>query len=287
MPLLFGPSGIPASTVLPDVGTHAANESTHAGIERVAELGLGCMEMAFVHGVYIKEPDALDVKETAKKCNVSLSCHAPYYINLNAKEAQKVAASRQYILRSAKIANMCGADTVVFHAGYYLGQDPAEVYDLIKKEVKALQDELDKAGNPIRLRPEVSGKASQFGSVEELVRLIQDDGRISMCIDMAHWHARDGKFNSYEEFDALFQMLDRELGDSYLKNVHFHVSGIDYGDKGEKKHLPLQESDLRFEELLKSFADHKLEGKVICESPNQEVDALLLQSTYQKILASK
>ena len=157
-----------------------------------------------------------------------------------------------------------------------------------KVMLKILQAKLQKYVN--RELPDVqAGFRKVRGARDQITNLLQitekDDGRISMCIDMAHWHAREGKFNSYEEFDALFNMLDRELGDSYLKNVHFHVSGIDYGDKGEKKHLPLRESDLRFEELLQSFVDHKLEGKVICESPNQEIDAMLLQDTYRRLSA--
>ncbi len=279
MSLLFGTSGIPASTAVNE-SSKMPNESTLSGIRRVAELGLGCMELAFVHGVYIKEADAPAVRKTAEENHVRLSCHAPYYINLNAKEDQKVVMSQKYILSSAKIANLCGADTVVFHAGYYLEQDPRDVYLKISEQIKIIQDKLDEENNPITIRPEVSGKISQFGTFDELTSLALEDPRINICIDFAHWHARYGKFNSYEEFDKLLKDLHDRLGDKGTKNVHFHMSGINYGPKGELNHLPLRESDFMYEEVIQAWADNKLEGKIICESPIREEDALLLQSIY-------
>ena len=65
--------------------------------------------------------------------------------------------------------------------------------------------------------------------------------------------------------------------------MHIHLSGINYGDKGEKNHLILQESDLNYKDLLKVWKEFKIKGCVVCESPNIEDDALLLQKTWHKI----
>jgi deoxyribonuclease-4 len=65
--------------------------------------------------------------------------------------------------------------------------------------------------------------------------------------------------------------------------MHIHVSGIAYGKKGEIKHLNLKESDLQYVELLKALKDYEARGLVICESPDLEEDALLLQETYHKL----
>ena len=65
--------------------------------------------------------------------------------------------------------------------------------------------------------------------------------------------------------------------------MHIHITGIAYGPKGEKNHLNLKESDLQYEELLKSLKDFKVKGVVVCESPNIEGDALMMQKIYSRL----
>ena len=77
--------------------------------------------------------------------------------------------------------------------------------------------------------------------------------------------------------------VEERLGRAALDNMHIHVSGIDYGPKGEIKHLDLDESDFQYAELIKALADYNVKGIVICESPNLEQDALLLQATYHTL----
>ena len=110
--LLFGTGGTPRSSKTP---------STVDGIKRIAELGLGCMEIEFVQGVRMGEAAARLVAEAAASEGVKLSAHAPYFINLNAREPEKVRASQDRLLQTARIASRCGAESVVFHAAYYLG----------------------------------------------------------------------------------------------------------------------------------------------------------------------
>ena len=98
--------------------------------------------------------------------------------------------------------------------------------------------------------------------------------------DFSHWHARTGKFNSYSEFTSVLQQVNERLGQDTLNNMHIHISGIAYGNKGEKKHLNLKDSDFRYDELLQALIDYNVNGIIICESPNLEEDALLLQTTY-------
>jgi deoxyribonuclease-4 len=67
--------------------------------------------------------------------------------------------------------------------------------------------------------------------------------------------------------------------------MHIHLSGIHYGKKGEIKHLELRESDLRYKELLKALKTREVSGLIVCESPNLEEDALLLQQSYREAFA--
>jgi deoxyribonuclease IV len=77
-------------------------------------------------------------------------------------------------------------------------------------------------------------------------------------------------------------VLDK-LGRSALDDLHIHMGGINYNEKGEKNHLPLLESDFNYEECLKAIKDFNVKGCVISEGPLVEKDALLLKYTFQKL----
>ena len=273
--LLFGTAGIPRSTKI---------KSTQSGIERVAELGLGCMEMEFVQGVRMSEAGAHLVAETATRMGVKLSAHAPYFINFNAHESEKIKASQKRLLQTARIAWLCGAESIVFHAAFYLGDSPEKVYNTVKKHLRDTLIQLKEENNLVCIRPETMGKHSQFGTVEEILNLCTELEGLGICIDFAHWHARTGDFNSYREFASILLQVKEKLGRAALDNMHIHVSGIAYGGKGEIKHLNLKESDFQYAELLEALKDYDVKGIVICESPNLEEDALLLQTTYNTLL---
>ncbi len=272
--LLFGPAG-----VLPS----AKAKSTTAAIERVAELGLGCMELEFVKGVKMGRETALTVAEVANRSKIALTAHGPYYINLNAREPDKLNASRERVLQTARIASLCGATSIVFHAAFYMGDPSARVYDQVKKQLQHLTTQLRAENNRVWIRPEVTGKATQFGTLEEVAQLSAEVQGIAPCIDFAHWHARTGKFNSYGEFMFILKQVEEKLGKQALNNMHIHISGIDYGKHGEIKHLNLAESDFNYVDFVKALRHYKVKGLVICESPEEyrEEDSLLLQKTYK------
>ncbi|MGP8079853.1 MAG: TIM barrel protein [Dehalococcoidales bacterium] len=269
--LNFGTAGAPRNP---------ANLSTVDGIKRVAELGLDCLEVEFVEGVRMSKETAKQVAVVAANRNIRLSVHAPYFINLNAREAEKIQASQLRLIQSARVGAICGARDVVFHAAYYLGCSQEQNYDNVKKHLLEVKDQLAKENIEINLRPEVMGKLSQFGALDELLNLAAETGGAAPCIDFAHWRARTGKNNSYEEFCGILAKIEKRLGKSVLGNMHIHVAGIAFGTKGELNHLNLEDSDFKYEELLRSLNDFRVGGIVICESPNLEDDARLLKKHY-------
>ncbi len=272
--LLFGPAGILKSVEPP---------STIAGIKYVAELGLGCMELEFVQRVYMGRETALTVAEVANNKKIALSAHGPYYINLNAREPEKLRASQDRVLHTARIASLCGATSIVFHAAFYLGDPPIQVYERVKKQLQQITSQLRAEDNRVWIRPEVTGKSSQFGTLEEVIELSAEVEGVAPCIDFAHWHARTGKFNSYKEFIFALKQVENKLGRHALDNMHIHVSGIDYGKHGEIKHLSLEESDFNYPDFVRALSDYKVKGLVVCESPDKyrEQDVLLLLRTYK------
>ena len=247
-------------------------------------MGLGAMELEFVQGVRMGETLAKQVNQKRQELGLTLTVHAPYFINLNAKEPEKIEASKKRICDSCRIGALCGAVNVTFHAGFYLGDPPDQTYQTIRNNIQEIINRLKKDKIDIRLTPELTGKPSQFGSLEELIRLAQELPQIGFCIDFSHLHARSGgKYNSYQEWTGVLKQIAKELGKPFLNNMHIHTSGIKYSAKGEREHLNLPESDLKYQDLLKALKEHDVSGILICESPNLEDDALLMKSYYESI----
>jgi deoxyribonuclease IV len=274
--LLFGTGGTPLSSSKPRNPLNA--------LKRLSELGLGCTELEFTYGVRMNEPEAEQVANLARKLKIKLSSHAPYYINLNAHEHDVLISSQDRILQTAHISYLCGAQNIAFHAAFYMKDNPSEVYERVKKLLSGLTAEIKRQNKTVWLRPELMGKVSQFGGLEEILTLCSEVEGLAPCIDFAHLHARTGKYNSYYEFKGVLNLVEKKLGRLALDNLHIHLSGINYNSRsGEIMHLNLRDSDLKYEELLQALKEQDVKGVVICESPNLEEDALHLQETYHKV----
>ncbi len=275
--LIFGPAGIPNSTPEP--------RTTLGGIERVRQLGLDCMEVQFVQGVKMGEASARLVRDVAQKNQVRLSVHAPYFVNLNAHEPEKLTASEGRILQAARIGYLCGAETVNVHVAFYLGDPPDVVYGRVKAVLERVVQHLKREKISIIIRPEVMGKGSQFGTVEEILNLSAEIEGVLPTIDFSHWHARTGQNNSYAEFMGVLKQIETKLGRRGIENMHMHISGIKYSKAGELAHLRFDDSDFHYQELLRALKDMGVGGMAICESPLEymEEDALTLQETYRKL----
>lgn len=272
--LLFGTAGIPASA--------KGKKGTVEGVKRIRELGLDCMEVEFVQGVRMKEEMARQVGEAAREADVALSVHGPYWINLNSAEPEKVEASRKRILDSARIGHHFGAWGVAFHAAFYMGATSKEIYPKVKEHLRELTAQLQKEKVSVLLDPETTGKESQFGSLDEVLRLSKEIKGVRPCIDFSHIYARNvGRYNSYREFAEILESVRKTLGEAALKDLHIHLSGIEYGPKGEKNHVVLKETVFEYAGVLKALKDFGAGGLLICESPILEEDALILQKTYR------
>jgi deoxyribonuclease-4 len=272
--MLFGTAGVPVSS---------RGRDPASGVLRVAELGLDAMELEFVHGVRIRDDMADRVRRVAQEHGIRLTCHGPYYINLNSPEKEKRRASIKRILDTARAAHRVGAGSITFHAAFYMKEDPAKVHRAVQDALTGIVKTLDREKIKVQIRPELTGKPSQYGDLEELLALAGEIPGVYPCIDFAHFHARTGVQNSYTEFEDTLKRYARALGKPALSDLHLHVSGIEYTPKGERRHLVLKESDFKYRDLLKALKSQGAGGVLICESPNLEEDALLLKRSYQRI----
>jgi deoxyribonuclease-4 len=275
----FGTVGSPLSTPKKPGGSVGA-------ILRLAELKLDALELGWVRAVRVSEKTCEDIRQASEENGVKLSVHAPYFINLNADEVEWP-KSRQRLMDAAHFGNLAGATDIIFHPGSYFGKAPEEVLGLATERLSDCVAELHAAGNRSILRPETMGKSAMIGSVEDVLKMSQHTAGVKPCMDFAHLHARpgDGSMNTYDEWARVLEAYAQALGDQALKELHIHLSGIEYGPKGEKEHLRVEEADLDFEALFRALRDFNCQGRILCESPVMEDDALILKQLWEKIAA--
>ncbi|MDD5192024.1 MAG: TIM barrel protein [Candidatus Nanoarchaeia archaeon] len=245
----FGPAGL------------GGVDSAEDRLEYYSKKGLKACEIAFTYGVYIKnKEDAVRIGKKAKELDIKLSIHAPYWINLNSKEKKKIEESKKRILDCCKVGNWLGAYRIVFHPGYYSKMDKEETYQNIKIAIIDMQEERKKNKWKPELAPETTGKVNVFGSLDEIKRLAEDT-KCSFTIDFAHILARE-KTVDYEKIKKLF---------GKHKEWHCHFSGIEYGEKGERKHKRTRIED--WKKLISNLPKDK-DIVIINESPYDVQDSV-------------
>ena len=246
MTVYFGPAG--------------TGGSDPNNLVEIKKVGLDAVEVAFTYSIWMTNADSKKYKEINHKLNLKLSIHAPYYINLNSKDKKKIEASKKRILACCERGYYMGAEKVVFHPGYYGNMDKEETYQNIKAAIQDIQKEIKKNNWKVELAPETTGKINVFGSIDEIARLKKETG-CSFCIDFAHILAREKKI----DFDYLFKKLNS-------KKIHAHISGIAYGEKGEKHHMLTPTSFLK--QVLTEVKKRKLNMVLINESPDPVGDSI-------------
>ncbi len=280
--MLFSTAGIPFSSKKPGMA---------AGLAEVRALGLGACEWEFVRGVRFNPSHAKEVGETAKRERVSLSCHAPYFLNLLSDEPKKKSYSHHLILESARMLNGAiaagapcgeGGGRVVFHAGYYLKKPPAQATAEMREEFKFLLEKKKEERLRVVFAPELTGKPSAWGSLDELCELCSEFSLedFNPCIDFAHYLARGNSLKTAADYEKIFDALKRSLGAEALLSLHCHFSGIRFSEKGEINHLPISASAPPFAPFAEALRKKRCGGTIVCESPNNETDALEMQRAY-------
>jgi deoxyribonuclease-4 len=252
------------------------------GVIYSASLGLAGLELGWVRSVRVSEKTCLAIKEAAIEHDVAISVHAPYYMNLNAT-AEEWPKSRKRLMDAAHFGYLAGATDIIFHPGSYFQAEPEAVLPGAIERLEGCVAELKEAGNPVALRPETMGKSAMLGSFEDTLAMSQAIPGVAPCLDFAHLHARpgDGSMNTYDEWAQLLQRYGDVLGEGALQDIHVHLSGIEYGLKGEQKHLIIEESDLDLEAVLEALKTFNCAGRILIESPAMEADALVVKTAWE------
>lgn len=279
MSALFGPAGNSESF------TAMGYKSSLQVPEYCEKKGLDAFEYQCGRGVNIGLEKATELGKLAKEKNIKLSLHAPYYISMSSTEEEKRLNSIKYILDSARAVNAMGGNRIVVHTGSCgkISRETALEYaiDTMKKAIGALDAE---GLSNIRICPETMGKINQLGTLEEVMALCKLDERLLPCIDFGHLNARTlGQVNTKTAFEEILKTVEKDLGESRLKEFHSHFSKIEYTTGGEKKHLTFEDMVYgpNFEPLMELVYKKGLSPTFICESAGtQAEDAKAMKDYY-------
>lgn len=297
---------------VPGIPLTADPYETISGLKRIKELGLDGMELEWVHQVPFDSEKAEKVREIIEKLNLSLTVHGSYYVNLASEEKRKYYASINRIVKAAKIGAICGAKKLTFHPAFYLNRPKEKVFKMVEGALIKIKKMLEEDSINIQIAPELTGKPKQFGDLEEVIDLANRLD-IEFCLDFSHLHARtNGAFNTVAEFEKIFEDVKKYLGSDYLLDMYFHLSGILYSEKGERRHVCFLENvknykeegiglegvddlefeekvfqtggpDIKWKELLQIIKKYKVGGHMVVESPCMELDSLLLKRYYDSL----
>ena len=271
--LNFLTAGMPLST--------PKNGGYNGAFQVLKEMNLDGLEVEFVHGVRMSDETRQFLRQKSQEDGFILTSHGPFYINLNSKEEEKVDASVQRIIETAQAAHDFGGYSITYHAAFYMGGDKETVYQQVKTQTQKIIEELEKRNIKVWVRPETTGKSTQWGDYEEIIRLSKEFEQVLPCVDFSHVHARTGgEYNTYDEFSRILERIGTELGEKALKNFHAHLAGIEYTAKGEKRHLNLEQADMNYKDLLRAMKNFGVCGVLVCESPNIETDTQILKDYY-------
>ena len=266
----FGPAGIPLS---------CKGRTVRDGIIYTRNLELDAMEVQFVRGIRMTEEEALKVRETAEEAGIELHVKAPYYINL-AGDERNVEMSAQKILATGKLGDVMGAQTVVFHPGFYGDLSKEETMKRVVANLRDIRNVFVREGWKPRLGMEVMGKRNVFGSLDEVMEVCTKVKGVIPVVDFAHIHARgNGILQNPEDFQAVFDRLASLNLDHYL----IHFTGIHYENGNARYRLPIKKGDLKFEPLCEVLMENNFSATVISTSPIMEHDAMYMNIVFDRV----
>lgn len=253
-------------------------------------LGLDCYEYQCGKGVNVGEATARSVGAAAREAGISLSLHAPYFINLANPDPDSLQKTTGYILAACRAADWMGAARVVIHSGALMKRTRREALDTALPALRQVLSACDGEGfGHIALCPETMGKINQLGDLDEVLELCTLDERLVPAIDFGHLYARSlGALEGEEACERMLDRVEEVLGADRAARFHSHFSKIAFTPNGgEKMHLTFDQTDFGPDPapLMAAVARRGWSPTFICESAGtQAEDALTMKRMYQSCL---
>ncbi len=278
----FGPSGNCEAFYA------AGYEHTEDSAHFVKEHGLDCFEYSFGRGVRMTEKKAASIKNAFAREGVELSVHAPYFINFANPDDEMAAKSYGYVLESAKMARLMGGRRIVFHPATQGKETRDAAFSRTLDRIKILRDYIYLNDlQDMMFCPETMGKTAQLGTVEEIAEICRLDPVFTPCVDFGHVNAREqGSLRTERDYLDRLELLISAVGEARMKCFHVHFSKIQYGAKGEIRHLTFEDTVYgpEFEPLACALLRLGLEPYIVSESAGtQTEDAMAMKAMYLKL----
>lgn len=201
------------------------------------ELGLDCYEYQCGKGIHVSEDTARAVGVQAEKHGITLSLHAPYFINLANPDPDSLEKTTGYITGACRVAALMGASRVIIHSGALMKRSRREALDIALHSLKHVISVCDDMGfGHIALCPETMGKINQLGDLDEVLELCTLDERLVPCVDFGHLYARSlGTDDGQEAMERILDRMEEVLGTQRASLFHSHFSHIEFTPNGGEK----------------------------------------------------
>ena len=182
MKAYFGPGGNSDAFKL------AGCKSTIEAPRWVRSIGLDAYEYEAGNGIASSPETLFKIGQEAKKYDIKMSFHTPYFISLSGIEEEKRLKSIGYIRQSLDAANLLGAKTIVVHTGSAAKITRDEAMRLAADTLVKTLSTVDTYG--IKIGLETMVKINQLGTLDEVLELCRIDSSLVPVVDFGHINAR-------------------------------------------------------------------------------------------------
>ncbi len=284
---LFGPAGNSEDFFKEN------HKTTMEAAKWVKEKGLDAFEYSFGRGYTMPIATAEKIGNVFKNEGIKLSLHAPYFINFANPDEIMFGKTCGYITTGIKFLRAFGSDRLIFHPASVGKADRNDAFNLAKERISALVNSLDEQGllEGIYLCPETMGKQMQIGTYEEVLQICTCNPHLIPTFDFGHINAlTHGSLKTKEDYLKIFNRSIELIGFERTAMCHIHFSKIQYGEKGEIRHLNFDDNIYgpEFMPLAEALIELGLNPRIICESAgNQTKDSVEMKRIYGEMLAHK
>ena len=256
--------------------------------------------------------DLYSIGDMAKRMDVSLSLHTPYYEDLGSyvPEYQDLGIGAQYfedlnpdevltvgcinnIMYSGVVANALGAGIVSTNLGIYNpSMDMMDVEENIRNNLAMIMDWWDEKELKPKLGIEITGKENVFGSLEQIMDICDEFKGCVPVINWPNYYARlmpqspDSEFAPAWEVDD-FQYAIDQVSKYNNGKIYTQFSGIEYRNWSESRLSPIKKGSLKFDTLAECLINAKPDITVISSSPLLEHDAMYMRTIHERALTKK
>ncbi len=249
-------------------------------------MGLNAYEYAFTRGVNISDSKAQELGEVMRECGIRVSAHAPYYINLANPDDEMATKSFGYIITSLQKLKLMGGTHLVVHIGSMGKLSREQALSLIKQRLLTLKQlMIDNDLTDMYVCIETMGKQAQIGTYQEVIDLCTLYDRFMPTFDFGHINSlTGGTLVTSDDYRKIIDMCYDKLGEKRTNDVHIHFSKIEYGPKGEIRHLTFDDTKYgpEFEPLAVVLKEYDMSPIIICESRGTQTrDALIMKTVYE------